>query len=326
MRNYLKITGCGLLALMTGLGTVSAQTPPEQIRDWDGLSYLGVVAGMEAWGLKGSDRLWMRAPDGRALIEGSLFSATGQDLGAALTGAPARTLSAPSPPANPTATNDPVPAPSENDPEAAQDASAEPTPLDWSAPNQALIGQALEITRSEAFWFGVGDPTAPEIWAWMDPSTPASQATFMMLRDRIAAGSVYLRVIPVVTRDPASAEAMAAILATEDPLRAFLARLDGGALPAAPEGEDLTLPEELVTPIERNGALATRIAPPALPFLVWTSGSGPVALAGVPGEDLFGDAVRVDPAPEAAPAPDTQGSDEGTEPVSEGAEDTSATE
>jgi len=317
MRNYLKITGCGLLALMTGLGPVSAQTPPEQIRDWDGLSYLGVVAGMEAWGLKGSDRLWMRAPDGRALIEGSLFSATGQDLGAALTGAPARSLSAPLPVANPTETNDPVPPAPQNEIEAAQDAPSEPAPLDWSAPNQALIGQALEITRSEAFWFGVGDPSAPEIWAWMDPSTPASQATFMMLRDRIAAGSVYLRVIPVVTRDPASAEAMAAILVTEDPLRAFLARLDGGALPATPEGENITLPEELVTPIERNGAIATRIAPPALPFLVWSSESGPVALAGVPGEDLFGDVVRVDPVPEpVAEIPAT-----GSEPAPEEAAD-----
>lgn len=316
MRNYLKFTGCGLIALMTGLSPVSAQTPPDQIRDWTGLSYLGIVAGLEAWGVEGSDRIWMRAPDGRALIEGSLFSATGQDLGAALTGAPARNLSAPSAPlALPASADDPPPA---------NGSASEPDPFDWSAPNQGLIRQALEITATEAFWFGIGDPAAPEVWAWMDPSTPSSQATFMMLRDRISDGSVYLRVVPVVTRDPASAEAMAALLSAEDPLRAFLARLDGGPLPTPPEGEEVTLPEELVTPIERNGALASRIAPPALPFLVWTSDSGPVALAGVPGGDLFAGVVRVDPAPEPAEVPAEEGQIEGEQPPAETTEPAAA--
>lgn len=300
MRNYLKFTACGLFALMTGFSTVSAQTPPDQIRDWTGLSYLGVVAGLEAWGVEGSDRIWMRAPDGRALIEGSLFSATGQDLGAALTGAPARSLLSPS---------DPVDASSSR-----SEIVSEPAPLDWSSPSQALIDQALDITSTGAFWFGVGDPNAPEIWVWMDPSTPASQATFMMLRDRISDGSAYLRVIPVVTRDPASADAMAAILSAEEPLRAFLSRLDGGPLPELPEGE-ITLPEELVTPIERNGALASRISPPALPFVLWTSQSGPVALAGIPGEDLFGDVVRVDPI--ADEAQETEGTAPADPPGSE---------
>jgi hypothetical protein len=289
MQNYLKFTGCGLIALMTGFSPVSAQTPPDQIRDWPGLSYLGVIGGLETWAAPGSDLLWMRAPDGRALIEGRVYSATGQDLGSALTGAPARSLVSPSDPAKNTPTGNEI--------------VSDPAPLDWSSPSQALINQALAITSGGAFWFGVGDPAAPEIWVWMDPSTPTSQATFMMLRDRISDGSVYLRVIPVVTREPASADAMAAILSSQDPLRAFLSRLDGGPLPDFPEGE-ITLPEELVTPIERNGALAARVSPPALPLLLWTSQSGPVALAGIPGEDLFGDVVRVDPVPDESEEPE----------------------
>jgi len=284
MRSSLKITVSVLLALTTGMTVASAQTAPDAIKGWTGLSYLGVVAGLEAWGVEGSDRLWLRAPDGRGIIQGHVFAANGQDIGAAMTGGPAQALS-PGVSIAPTI------------PQTAEQAVTDP-PLDWSQPSEALIAEALEITRGGAFWFGVGEVSAPEVWAWIDPGKPAAIATFMMLRERIADGSIYLRVIPVVTRDPASANAMAALLSSEDPLRSFLARLDGGALPTLPSEADMSLPEDLVAAIEGNGSLASRIAPPALPFLIWTGPKGPAALAGIPGDDIFGDVVRVDPVPE----------------------------
>lgn len=280
MRNGLRLTASSLLAICLGLSPVFAQTPPEQIRDWPGLTYLGVVGGLEAWSVDGSDALWMRAPDGRGLIRGEMFSAAGRDLGAALTGA------------------DPAPLRE----------TLEVTGPDWSSPTPELISAAMRLTMSDAFSIPFGDAAAPEVWAWMDLSEPSAPATYMMLRDLIDAGEISLRVIPVVTRDEGSALSMLEMLEGADPLQALRDRVTGSGASEDTPSNPAEPVEDLVSRIEANGALAARLNPPGLPFLLWSQENGPAAFVGVPGRDVFGSVARGAPqeaeAGEGAPATD----------------------
>lgn len=247
----------------------TAQTPPEQIRDLAGLNYLGVVGGLEAWSVDGSDALWMRAPDGRSLIRGDMYSAAGRDLGAALLGRPDMP---------------------------AQDAGpAEPSEPDWSAAGPEFLSDMMRITSEEAYSILFGEPEAPAVWAWMDLSSPTAPATYMMLRDRVEAGEISLRVVPVVTMEPGSADLMRRLLGAPDPVAALRDRISGGVMVAtAEEGTPGQLPADLVAGIEGNGAIAGRIAPPALPLLLWARADGPAGLVGVPGADLFDGVVGAD--------------------------------
>ena len=280
MRFGPRTTAASLLALRVGLSPVHAQTPPEQIRDWPGLTYLGVVAGLEAWSVAGSDALWMRAPDGRGLIRGSLFSAAGRDLGAALTGADPAPLRA-APAAGP----------------------------DWSAPTPELLASVLRLSAEEAFALTLGEGAAPEVFAWMDLSDPATPATYMMLRDLIWTGEMSLRVIPVVTSDPSSSDLMLRAISSPGPLAALEDLVRGVPLPEETERDEerLARSEGLIGRIEMNGALASRISPPGLPFLVWTTTEGPAAFQGVPGAEVFGSVTRT--GPEAASGADAPASD-----------------
>jgi hypothetical protein len=277
-RRGLVMTACALLSVMIGSHATLAQTPPEQIRDMPGLSYLGVVGGLEAWSVNGSDALWMRAPDGRALIRGDMFSAVGKDLGAALLGT------------GPDPANTPV--------TQATDVDASTTP-DWSSPDAALLSSILELTRSDTFSILIGDSSAPQVWAWMDLSAAATPATYMMLRDRVEAGKISLRVIPVVTMDPGSSDFVIRLLSQADPIAAMTGRITGSPM-ADMADEEVEIPEDLVRAIEANGGLAGQISPPALPLLIWSGSEGTAALIGVPSTDVFDGVVRSAPLPPVA--------------------------
>jgi len=279
-RRSLMMTASALLYMVIESQATLAQTPPEQILDMPGLFFLGVVGGLEAWSVDGSDSLWMRAPDGRALIRGDMFSAAGRDLGPALLGT------------GPEPANAPVPKTS------VEVAAPAATP-DWSAPDAAFFSTILELNRTEAFSILIGDLSAPEVWAWMDMSSPATPATYMMLRDRVEAGKISLRVIPVVTTDPGSSDMVLRLLSQSDPISALTGRVTGAALPVA-AGEGAVLPEDLVRNIEANGALAGRISPPGLPLLLWNEAEGTAALVGVPSTDVFDGVVRSAPLPPVA--------------------------
>jgi hypothetical protein len=202
-----------------------------------------------------------------------MFSAVGKDLGAALLGT------------GPDPANTPV--------TQATDVDASTTP-DWSSPDAALLSSILELTRSDTFSILIGDSSAPQVWAWMDLSAAATPATYMMLRDRVEAGKISLRVIPVVTTDPGSSDFVIRLLSQTDPVGALTGRVTGAPLPDE-VGEGVELPEDLVRGIEANGALAGRISPPALPLLLWSGAEGTAALVGVPGSDVFDGVVRSAP-------------------------------
>jgi hypothetical protein len=85
----------GVLAvslLSLAAGGVLAQTPPSALSGVPGLSYEGQIGGMDVWSAPGSPELFAITPDGRTLMRGSIFSGSGRDIGAALTGAEPATL------------------------------------------------------------------------------------------------------------------------------------------------------------------------------------------------------------------------------------------
>jgi len=105
----------GVLAvslLSLAAGGVLAQTPPSALSGVPGLSYEGQIGGMDVWSAPGSPELFAITPDGRTLMRGSIFSGSGRDIGAALTGAEPATLL----------------------PDAAERAAAAPAPADMDAP------------------------------------------------------------------------------------------------------------------------------------------------------------------------------------------------
>lgn len=267
MRYGSRLMAAGLMALLTGGAPVFAQTPPEQIQDWPGLTYLGLVSGLEAWSVDGSDALWMRAPDGRGLIRGDLFSAAGIDLGAALTGSSPSTL---------------------------REGVVGDGP-DWSVATPELISSVIRLSAEEAFPLKIGDDAAPEVWVWTDLADPSTPATYMMLRDLIEAGEISLRVIPVVTADTASSDLMLRAISQPGPIGALEGLVRGVPLPEGSQRDEerLSISGGLISRIERNGQLASRVNPPGLPFLVWDGVNGPVAFQGIPDADLFGSVTPV---------------------------------
>jgi hypothetical protein len=269
MRENLTGLVFGLLLSAISAAPVYAQTPPEQIRDYPGLTYLGQIGGLEAWALDGSDALWMRAPDGRGLIRGEMFSAAGRDLGAALTG---------------------------SDPASLRDALGVTGP-DWSEPSAELASEALRLTMTGTFSLLLGEEGAPEVWAWADLSDPAISATYMMLRDLIEAGEIGLRVIPIVTSGPGSSELILRAISTPGPVGALKGLIRGERLPAdaALDEEALAISGGLISRIEANGALASRISPPGLPFLMWSREGGPAVFQGVPRPEIFDGVMRITP-------------------------------
>lgn len=261
MRENLTGLVFGLLLSAISAAPVYAQTPPEQIRDYPGLTYLGQIGGLEAWSVDGSDALWMRAPDGRGLIRGDMFSAAGRDLGAALTG---------------------------SDPSTPEEGVGVDGP-DWTDPTPALISSVIRLSGEEAFGLKIGYDKAPQVWMWADLSDPATPATYMMLRDLIEGDEISLRVIPVVTEDPASSDLMLRAISGPGPLGALEDLVRGIPLPEGwvIDEERLSISGGLISRVERNGQLASQVSPPGLPFLVWEGANGPAAFRGIPRADLF---------------------------------------
>ena len=269
MRYRLNLAAVSLLAL-TGAFPVQAQTPPEQIRDWPGLTYLGQVGGLEAWTVENSDDLWMRAPDGRSLIRGEMFSVSGRNLGAALKGGVPSVL-------------EPV-----------------TTGPDWSNASPDLVRAAHDLVVTEGFSILIGADDAPTVWALMDVSSPAAAATYVMLKDRIEDRALSLRVIPVVTETPGSYERMRLAISQPAPITAIRDLVKGDLPAGASVDEDrLVISEGIISRVENNARLADRISPPGLPFLIWMGAEGPTAYVGVPDPEVFIFAPR-----DGAPDPD----------------------
>lgn len=88
----------GLAASLIALSAAGAgaQTPPGALAGLPGVSFEGEIGGLEVWSVPGTDELFAVTPDGRTLMRGAIFSGSGRDIGAALTGATPSELFAPS--------------------------------------------------------------------------------------------------------------------------------------------------------------------------------------------------------------------------------------
>lgn len=87
MRKLLIRNGAAVSLVALIAGGAVAQTPPSALADLPGVSFEGQIGGMDVWSVPGSDQLYAVTPDGRTLVRGTIFSGSGRDIGAALTGA-----------------------------------------------------------------------------------------------------------------------------------------------------------------------------------------------------------------------------------------------
>ncbi len=86
MREILLRGGLTVSLLSLIAGGALAQTPPAPLAGVEGLSYEGQIGGLDVWSAPGMAELFAVTPDGRTLMRGVMFSGSGRDLGAALTG------------------------------------------------------------------------------------------------------------------------------------------------------------------------------------------------------------------------------------------------
>lgn len=87
MRNHLLRGGLTVSLLSLVAGAALAQTPPAPLAGVEGLSYEGQIGGLDVWSAPGLTELFAVTPDGRTLMRGLMFSGSGRDLGAVITGA-----------------------------------------------------------------------------------------------------------------------------------------------------------------------------------------------------------------------------------------------
>ena len=92
MRDLLFRGGLTVSLLSLLAGGAFAQTPPAQLAGLAGITYEGQIGGLDVWSVPGMTDLFAVTPDGRTLMRGALFSGSGRDLGAALTGSAPDTL------------------------------------------------------------------------------------------------------------------------------------------------------------------------------------------------------------------------------------------
>lgn len=92
MRKTLLGRGLAVSLISLAAGGAFAQTPPEALSGLSGLSYEGQIGGLEVWSAPGTSELFAVTPDGRTLMRGAIFSGSGRDIGAAITGAEASDL------------------------------------------------------------------------------------------------------------------------------------------------------------------------------------------------------------------------------------------
>lgn len=87
MRNLLFRRALSVSLVALAAGGASAQTPPGALAAVPGLTYEGQIGGMDVWSAPGTADLFAVTPDGRTLMRGGIFSGSGRDIGAAITGA-----------------------------------------------------------------------------------------------------------------------------------------------------------------------------------------------------------------------------------------------
>lgn len=329
--------GAGLLIFTpphTAVAVESEVTAPNAFDGIPGLTPTDPVAGMNAWKAEGSTMMYLQDPETGDLVAGFVFDAEGKalhpDLKEVENSGIRRMI-------------EELHGPSISIPEAHAPTVEEKLSALPEAERKIAIGQLIEVLRGVedeaafntaieewlegidaagpeevslldaargSFWMQVGNPDAPVAYVFTDPACEPCRASTDLLREKVKAGELQLRVMMLSMVDENALNTIAGIIASEDPAGTFLA-MSMETDDDFPSAKPHDLPDVIQAGLDRNYQLAEAAAIPQLPFYIFDTEEGPRYISGVPSVEQLKSAlpptVRLQPAAAAAAPEDGPG-------------------
>lgn len=233
------------------------------------IRYLGDEYGMKAYFITnaGQGQVVYVTPNSQAMIIGGMFAGDGTPVSVMQL---ARLKQA---------GFDPVPYLNGNaSPAAAAPAATTPTPPSTSTVAQLSAGEQLlnEVNRSS--WIAFGNTLGRALTVFMDPNCDHCHIFFKQLQPYVAAGKIYLRVIPVSVITQESRGDMINILSGSDPAASWTAKIAGQPIPAPAQ-----INPQAESSLAANNAIFGRWKLGVTPYSIYRTNSGEIkVLAGEP--------------------------------------------
>lgn len=152
----------------------------------------------------------------------------------------------------------------------------------------------LDLMRHDGFWFAVGEPQAPVVYAFIDPTCPYCARSIVNLKPELDNGSLQLRVLLAPAINKSAAPKIAAILTSQDPVEAFLTHELQYAERGSSSLRDVDfaeLPPSMNEGIKANYDMILDNGLPGVPFFAYETLDGIKFLSGVPQPGQFSQAL-----------------------------------
>ena len=94
--------------------------------------------------------------------------------------------------------------------------------FDETAAELSLADQLLDEIRHDGFWFGIGYPDIPTVYAFMDPACPYCAKAITNIGKEMEQGKIELRVLLVPVVSSGSGDLIASIMTHDNPPLAFM--------------------------------------------------------------------------------------------------------
>lgn len=166
--------------------------------------------------------------------------------------------------------------------------------LQDAAPAELPVAERLlDDARNNAFWFAIGNPDAPTVYAFIDPACPYCAQAVVALGESIETGQLQLRVILAPVMSETSPGLISGILLSANPPQAFMDHEyrwnEGRRNSEMRPWEDL--PGELRDGVLSNVEMMRGYEIPGVPFFIYDTPEGAKSLSGIPDSDTFFDAT-----------------------------------
>jgi hypothetical protein len=147
--------------------------------------------------------------------------------------------------------------------------------------------------HENSFWFGLGRPGAPTVYAVIDPTCPFCARAMDRLKEDVESGNLDMRVILAPLISARAPDVIAGILNSENPALAFWQHeLDVAA--GRPGVDAVTfsrLSEDYQSAIRANYDFISEKAIPGVPYFVFMTETGSEVFSGVPEAGAFSHAL-----------------------------------
>ncbi|MBW3243623.1 thioredoxin fold domain-containing protein [Epibacterium sp. DP7N7-1] len=185
-------------------------------------------------------------------------------------------------------------------------------------------GEGLSLIDGlrRSFTLQVGDTNAPLIYVITDPSCEACRATNDLLREKVEAGELQMRIVMIDVVNEDSLGTIAGIVTAANPAKTFL-EMSADEDVEMPFARAAGIPADFMKGLEANYAMAEAFKIPQLPFVAFETEDGPAYISGAPAPEQLAAALPPSDADEITAEPSEDDSETEADEV---VEDTSLTE